>query len=68
MNDTAQPYNTTPCPECGSQRVWSPIGPQTYLMPKLFSYIRLQALVCINCGHTTLYAEEPERLRQKLRR
>lgn len=58
-----------PCPECGGQRVEAKGNGYMYInkpsagAASLFSGSPLRALVCTNCGYTTLYVKEPDKLR-----
>ena len=56
----------TPCPECGGERVIAPCSEEACLVLTLFSTVSLQAVTCIECGHTTLYATEPQKLKKLL--
>ena len=56
----------TPCPECGGERVIAPCSEGVNLVLTLFSTVPLQALTCMVCGHTTLYATEPQKLKKLL--
>jgi hypothetical protein len=62
------PPQPTPCPECGGQRV---IAAATQSMrvgrPPGFALgwlgtSPMWAVVCVNCGMTTLYAKEPHKV------
>jgi len=56
------------CPECGGERVEAKLKGQVCLSKPdafLWTYLSgssLSALVCINCGHTTFYADELHKL------
>jgi ribosomal protein S27AE len=59
-----------PCSECGGERVraWA----STYLTDEQWGSMgrplsKTYALVCTDCGHTTLYADHPEKLLPKNR-
>ncbi|GHO50801.1 hypothetical protein KSX_89640 [Ktedonospora formicarum] len=67
----------TRCPECGGERVWvSVLAQAQYIGQILLKQPRrsasffhqgenisdTQAFTCMNCGHTTLYANEPQKL------
>lgn len=70
---TMQPPMIKPCPECGGTRVWTQV--KTYYYFKLVqpwrcvslfsgksSESNTQAITCLNCGYTALYATEPQNL------
>jgi hypothetical protein len=63
----SQDYSTDikPCPECGGKRVWARAGAYVILSKFTGWNIRgtaTKALVCLNCGHTTFYAIDPQKL------
>lgn len=66
MSEKNMPYVPPPCPDCGGKRVMSECGPRMHIRITLFSSTSLQALVCVDCGYTKLYAKEPYKLRSKL--
>jgi DNA-directed RNA polymerase subunit RPC12/RpoP len=52
-----------PCPECGAERIFAYLSEGTYVAPSRFSFAKtsqLNAVVCTNCGLTTLYARKPK--------
>jgi len=53
----------TPCPECGGERVKGDVTGHTTVTPRgkspLFSSVGLEALICVECGYTSLYVIEP---------
>ncbi|MBV9689126.1 MAG: hypothetical protein JO202_05375 [Ktedonobacteraceae bacterium] len=65
-----------PCPECGGERVEAHCTYQLvqvnipteklrrYSLPNL-GHSPVSALVCVNCGYTTFYAQHPDRLVEK---
>jgi hypothetical protein len=59
----ASPAIAEPCPECQGLRIQAAVCSNLFLLtaqPELVPPIgsqRLQALVCIACGHVTLYAK-----------
>ncbi len=73
-----QPHDPSlrPCPECGGQRVQvsiSTIAPgnliqvtqlkrKTSLFSSKSNQSYLNALACINCGYTAIYAKQPSNL------
>jgi len=64
--------NFKPCPECGGKRIDAEIATHTsgnvVLKQKyrLFTKTsRLTALICTNCGYTSLYADKPQNLIDK---
>ena len=67
-----QPQPTiAPCPQCGGQRVGMGCASEMYLMreTKFGSYplSEVQAIVCLTCGLTTLYAEDLPKIQQEVR-
>jgi predicted nucleic-acid-binding Zn-ribbon protein len=65
------------CPECGGERVWVLVEIQTQYIAtfklkqprRSVPFFRrhensseAQALTCLNCGYTALYATEPQKL------
>ncbi len=52
-----------PCPECGGERVEGDVTGNVTVTPRgkssLFSGVTLEALVCTECGYTSLYVIEP---------
>lgn len=62
----------TACPECGGERVLAEalnsvqlVRPGTALPGITNPTTRLWAVVCLRCGHTTLYAKKPDVLAPK---
>jgi hypothetical protein len=64
MNSKEQAYIPSPCPECGGRRVVVRCDPRMNLQASAFRIIPLQALACLNCGYTSLYADV-EKLRKR---
>lgn len=66
MSDMTPPATPSPCPECGGERVNAScdyhmnvqVTAEGAFFPKTSP---LQALVCTNCGYTTLYATRPDK-------
>jgi predicted nucleic-acid-binding Zn-ribbon protein len=64
-----------PCPECGGARVHAYIAsvPGSLSVANVESggifpkFSELRAVVCTNCGYTTFYAKQPEKLVPKAR-
>ena len=67
-NEIAAPV-PTPCPECHSQRFVAEgvnsvrlVAPGTAVPGITGGFSELWAVVCPNCGYTSLYAKQPSRL------
>ncbi|MFI5276915.1 MAG: hypothetical protein ACHQ1E_06565 [Ktedonobacterales bacterium] len=65
------PPPPAPCPECGAGRITAEavstvrlIRPGTALPGISGPVSECWALVCPQCGHTTLYAKDPGKLRE----
>jgi hypothetical protein len=65
----------SPCPECQSMRVVAATDAGTLTIPPLYprepasaygSICSLFAVVCIRCGHTTLFASNTQKVRLAL--
>jgi hypothetical protein len=58
-----------PCPECEGTRIVTMVGEadlrRRVCEPSSY-YSRLFAVVCLQCGHTTLFADDLKSLRQQL--
>jgi len=58
-----------PCPECEGTRIVTTTG-EADLRRQVYypssTYSKLFAVVCIQCGHTTLFADDLKSLRQQL--
>jgi hypothetical protein len=65
MNSNERAFIPTPCPECGGRRKLVRCDPHMNLQASAFRIVPLQALACLNCGYTTLYADS-EQLGKKL--
>ncbi len=57
-----------PCPECGGTRILCDFGlTPTILFRRLTASgsrtSTVKAYVCLNCGHATLYASDPQNLK-----
>ena len=52
-----------PCPECGGERVKGDVSGHMTITPRgkafVFNSVGLEALVCVECGYTSLYVIEP---------
>jgi predicted nucleic-acid-binding Zn-ribbon protein len=71
MSSLLQRSSIPPCPACGGQRVGAPCyeGALGYTSKMGIRHVSpLTALVCTNCGQTTLYAANMEALREELRK
>ncbi len=70
MNSLPPASRIPPCPACGGQRAGMPcdadMGIARYFGGGIQKISSLQALVCLTCGHTTLYAGKLEALREEL--
>ncbi|GCE28342.1 hypothetical protein KDA_38260 [Dictyobacter alpinus] len=55
-----------PCPECGGQRVVAQGAEryQVYLRTGLVSSTKTIPVSCVNCGYTTFYTKNPEKVRK----
>jgi hypothetical protein len=73
MSDDRDLPSPTPCPECGGERAHALTSVE--MLVGLRSHSRwtpmdwnsmsfLQAVACTACGHTTLYAMDPHKLRR----
>jgi len=51
------------CPECGGKRVEVPVNRYMNINTGMFSPIALTAWTCLECGYTSLYAQDLDRLR-----
>jgi ribosomal protein L40E len=54
-----------PCSECGAERVFAYIADSAYITASRFSMTKtspLDAVMCTNCGLTTLYARKPKKI------
>ncbi|HLV98992.1 MAG TPA: zinc ribbon domain-containing protein [Ktedonobacterales bacterium] len=52
-----------PCPECGGQRAVFPSSRDvTYTIPTEVYDKRFLAVICTNCGYTSFYAQELDKL------
>ena len=62
MNQQVDPAKI-PCPDCGSERVWTITEGGSFLAVKpigaIFGVRRLNVLVCTGCGLSLLYHPEP---------
>lgn len=70
MQDELQSSNPKPCPECGGERIRARTVPPVGLTPEplaLFSrpISEMVAIACINCGYTSFYAINPEKIVRK---
>ena len=59
---------TKQCLECGSECVLCNFGSEPYVWIRRFIAqgsltSTLRAYVCLNCGHTTFYASDPQNLK-----
>ncbi len=70
MNAQMQRPTPKPCPECGGERVFTKYTKQypnveiKLTQPGLFmNTSTIDALTCLTCGYTTLYATQPNKLR-----
>ena len=56
-----------PCPKCNSDnsRTWNLFGANVAKPGSFIGTSSVQALVCLNCGYTELYAKNPENLLPK---
>ena len=68
-NSQATPPVPTPCPECHSQRFLAEgvnsvrlVAQGTMIPGVTGGFSELWAVVCPNCGYTSLYAKNPSRL------
>jgi hypothetical protein len=58
-----------PCPECEGTRIVTTAGEadlRRLVSSPITSICRLFAVVCIQCGHTTLFADNLKSLRKQL--
>ena len=76
MNEQTQRPTPKPCPECGGERIFTKYNKQ-YLNREIklvqphsayglfldMNSSAIDALTCLSCGYTTLYATQPEKLR-----
>jgi hypothetical protein len=69
MSSRGRDVASTPCPECGGERVAARLraraGVRVVEAPEAAFFPRsspLRALVCTACGYTSLYATRPEKL------
>ncbi|HEX2348841.1 MAG TPA: hypothetical protein VHI51_10460 [Ktedonobacterales bacterium] len=63
----------SPCPECGTARIPADaisygyirvVRPGALIPGASRAYSNCAALVCPQCGHTTLYAKDPAKLQE----
>ena len=66
MNKGAQRVDAKPCPECGGHRVLIPCDPRMEVKIGAFSYLHMSALACVECGYTSLYVNEPHKLKKTM--
>ena len=66
MKPETRLYAPLPCPECGGQRVVVACDPRMGLEVTMLSSVHLWAHVCVICGHSTFYAEQPEKFQKLL--
>ena len=76
MNEQPQEPSLKPCPECGGERTRTKYNKQ-YLNSEIklvqphnaYGFLMnlgsstIDALTCLSCGYTTLYATQPNKLR-----
>ncbi len=70
MSNPSQP-TLRPCPECGGQRVRMPgfelsLGKRVMLGVQRFA--DLSGVVCLNCGHTSLYVDDLAAVRAEVQK
>ncbi len=71
MNEQTQQPTPKPCPECGGERIHTKYTKQypaveiklTTLLGLLKPSSTINALTCLTCGYTMLYAAQPDKLR-----
>ena len=63
MDRLEQATSSPLCPECGGERVLAKCDTGMNVILTLFSSVPLEALICVLCGHTTLYVTEPQKIR-----
>ena len=74
MDDQTQKPISKPCPECGGERTFVKYGKvypreEIRLVQPHSAYgffmntSSIDALTCLTCGYTTLYATQPDRLK-----
>jgi predicted nucleic-acid-binding Zn-ribbon protein len=64
MNEVIEQATNKPCPECGGQRVATQTtSTGVFISTGMMSGTMTVPVCCTNCGYTTLYAAEPDKVR-----
>jgi predicted nucleic-acid-binding Zn-ribbon protein len=65
MNERISQAASKPCPECGGQRVIAKYSAAYTNIPTgMLTSTATIPVSCTNCGYTTLYTEDPNKVRK----
>ncbi len=65
MNKAIEQAANKPCPECGGQRVVARVSARgVFISTGILSSTITIPVSCTNCGYTTLYAADPDKVRK----